>query len=66
MSDEEKRITDEEKKIFSDIREGRMITNEADRAILRNQRLRLCITQKIVTGRAGIPLQSYQQFESGK
>ncbi len=43
-----------------------MTTIEADRTILRKQRLRLGITQKAVADRAGIPLQSHQQLECGK
>ena len=37
-----------------------------DGQILRERRLALCLTQQATASRAGIPLQSYQQFESGK
>lgn len=43
-----------------------MTTIEADHVIIRNQRLRLGITGQGVEENAEIPLQSYQQFESGK
>ena len=37
-----------------------------DRGSLRDRRIFLGLTQQAVADRAGIPLQSYQHFESGK
>ena len=37
-----------------------------DKAVLHERRIFLGLTQQAVADRAGIPLQSYQNFESGK
>ena len=54
---------DSEKKRKSN---GFMLVHFDDGAMLREQRVILGLSQQTVADRAGIPLQSYQLFESGK
>ena len=46
--------------------DGYSIAKFKDERMLREHRILLGLTQQAAADRAGIPLQSYQQFESGK
>ena len=50
---------------FEDLNDYHLIALH-DEQMLHERRVFLGLTQKAVAERAGIPLQSYQQFESGK
>ena len=52
-------------KDFEDL-DGFQLAALNDESMLHERRIFLSLTQQAVADRAGIPLQSYQQFESGK